>query len=253
MTTTDTAATEVRLSETDRPALFRLLFERRYGNPIWDGVLRLSGVAALLAIPLTLLVPPAGGMVGFAIVTIWVNGPASPVLPSTYEPILMLMGRLYPPLLVAVVGVAGTIYVEYLNYHLYRRVLQVNALGRVKRGKTVDTVLKYFSKAPFLTVWVCSWSPLPYWPVRFISPLAGYDVRRHLTATFLGRFPRLWFVAWLGVWWNVSIGVLVAISFGSIGVALAIYLLRRRLDRGGDTSIAPAAESPEAPSLTPRS
>ena len=212
----------------DRPTLYHRLFEMRYGNPIWDGVLRLSGIVALLAIPLTLLVPPAGGMVGFAIVTIWVNGPASPILPSTYEPILMLMGRLYAPPLVAVVGVAGTIYVEYLNYHLYRRVMQLNALDRVRKGKTVEGVLRWFSKAPFFTVWVCSWSPLPYWPVRFISPLAGYHVRRHLTATFLGRFPRLWFFAALGTWWNVSVGVLAAISFGSIGVALGVYLVRRK-------------------------
>lgn len=217
---------------TNNPTLLHKLFKRRYGNPIWDGVLRLSGVAALLAIPLTLLVPEAGGMVGFAIVTIWVNGPASPLLPSTYEPILMLMGRLYPPLWVALVGVAGTIYVEYLNYHLYRRVMQLDALDRLSKGKTVERVLGLFRKAPFFTVWICSWSVLPYWPVRFISPLAGYDVRRHLTATFLGRFPRLWFFAALGLWWNISVGWLVAISFGSIGIALLVYFVRRR--KGGD-------------------
>jgi uncharacterized membrane protein YdjX (TVP38/TMEM64 family) len=186
-------------------------------------------------------------MVGFAIVTVWVNGPASPVLPSTYEPILMLMGRLYAPLLVAVVGVAGTLYVEYLNYHLYRRVLQVNALDRLKKGKTVEQVLRLFSKAPFVTVWICSWSPLPYWPVRFISPLAGYEVRRHLTATFCGRFPRLWFFAALGVWWSISVGVLAAaISFGSIGIALAVYFLRRRKGRtSGDTLDAALAAGPD--------
>jgi uncharacterized membrane protein YdjX (TVP38/TMEM64 family) len=146
----------------------------------------------------------------------------------------MLMGRLYAAPLVAVVGVTGTLYVEYLNYHLYRRVLQVNALERLKTGKTVEQVLRLFSRAPFLTVWICSWSPLPYWPVRFISPLAGYDVRRHLTATFCGRFPRLWFFAALGVWWNVSVGVLAAISLGSIGIALAVYFLRRRRRRPSD-------------------
>ncbi len=190
-------------------------------------MLRLTGVVALAAIPLTLLVPKAGGVVGFAIVTVWVNGPISPILPSTYEPILMLMGRLYAPPLVAVVGVAGTIYVEYLNYHLYKRVLQLDALERMQKSKLVERVLRYFSKAPFFTVWVCSWSPLPYWTVRFISPMAGYEVRSHLFATFCGRFPRLWFFAALGVWWNVSVGVLAAISVGSIGLALVVYLFRR--------------------------
>ncbi len=201
-------------------------FRRRYGNETWDGVLRGSGVLALLAIPLTVLVPSAGGMVGFALVTMWVNGPIAPLLPSTYEPILMLFGRAYAPLLVAVVGTAGTLYVEYLNYHLYRRVLGFDALQHVRQGGVVKRVLSWFNRAPFFTVWLCSWSILPYWAVRFISPLAGYDVRRHLLATLLGRFPRLWFFAALGVWWKVSTGVLASIAAASVAIALVIWRVR---------------------------
>ncbi len=203
------------------------LVRKRYGNPVWDSVLRLTGFVALLAIPMTVYLPETGGMVGFALVTIWVNGPISPLLPSTYEPILMLTGRLYPPLLVAVVGVAGTIYVEYLNYHLYRRVLQMSVLDRLRESRSVERVVRLFNRAPFFTVWLCSWSLIPYWTVRFISPLAGFRVGRHLFATFLGRFPRLWFFAALGAWWDVSIWVLVAISVGSIAIAVTVYLVRR--------------------------
>lgn len=212
------------------------LFRVRYGNPIWDSVLRLTGVVALLAIPLTLMVPRAGGLVGFGIVTVWVNGPISPFLPSTYEPMLMLVGRVYPPLMVAVVGTAGTLYVEYLNYQLFKRVLQISSLERMRTGQTVTWVLKWFNKAPFLTVWVSSWSPIPYWPVRFISPLAGFDVRRHLLATFLGRFPRLWFFAALGVWWDASLGVLALISMSSIFLALGIYVYKRTRGKRASTT-----------------
>ncbi len=220
------------------------LVRKRYGNPVWDGVIRLSGLVALLAIPMALYLPGTGGMVGFALVTIWVNGPISPLLPSTYEPILMLVGRLYPPLLVAIVGVAGTIYVEYLNYHLYRRVLQLNALGKLRKGKTVERVVRLFEKAPFFTVWLCSWSIIPYWTVRFISPLAGFPVGRHLFATFLGRFPRLWFFAALGAWWSVSTWVLVVISLGSIAIALTVYFVRRA--RGKATNEVEELASQEA-------
>ncbi len=210
------------------------LFRKRYGNPVWDSVLRLTGLVALLAIPMTVYLPGTGGMVGFALVTIWVNGPVSPLLPSTYEPILMLTGRLYPALLVATVGTAGTIYVEYLNYHLYRRVLQMSMLDKLRESRTIERVVRLFRKAPFFTVWLCSWSLIPYWTVRFISPLAGYDLTRHLTATFLGRFPRLWFFAALGAWWNVSVWVLVAISLASIALALTVYAVRRSRGKSAD-------------------
>lgn len=200
---------------------------RPRGDLTWDGVIRLSGLLALMAIPLSLQFPKAGGLVGFALVTIWVNGPISPLLPSTYEPILMLFGRVYNPWAVAWVGVAGTLYVEYLNYHLFRHVLRLAPMQRMQQSVVVTRILRWFKRAPFLTVWVCSWSPIPYWPVRFISPMAGYDIRRHLLATFLGRLPRLWFFAALGLWWNAPIGVLVIISLSSIGLALAVWGVRR--------------------------
>lgn len=209
------------------PVRIAWLWRRRYGNVTWDGVLWLSGLAALAAIPITLFVPQVSGLVGFGVITIWVNGPISPILPATYEPLLMLFGRIYAPLAVAVVGVAGTLYVEYLNYHLYGRVVRLGALTGMRESGVVRWLVTLFKRAPFFTVWLCSWSPLPYWPMRFVSPLAGYDVKRHLWATFLGRMPRLWFVAWLGVWWDISIGLLALISVASIGIAVAVYVTRR--------------------------
>lgn len=207
--------------------MWEALFRRRYGTATWTGVVRLSGLLGLAAVPVALASPVAGGMVGFALITIWVNGPISPLLPSTYEPILMLFGRLYEPWLVAVVGVTGTIYVEYLNYYVYRHITHMVPIRRMQEGAVVRKILTWFERAPFFTVWVCSWSPLPYWPVRFISPMAGYDVRRHLLATFLGRFPRLWFFAALGLWWNVSTGFLVLLSVASIVLALGVWGWRR--------------------------
>lgn len=215
---------------------------RRYGDLTWDGVVRVSGLLALAAIPLAFTSAAAGGLVGFALITIWVNGPISPLLPSTYEPILMLFGRLYEPWMVAVVGTAGTLYVEYLNYHLYGHVVRIGPIRRMGESGMVRHVLRWFRRAPFLTVWVCSWSPIPYWIVRFISPMAGYDVRRHLFATLLGRFPRLWFFAALGTWWNVSTGLLVLISVASIVLALSIWGLRRL--RGHPVAPAVAAAAP---------
>jgi hypothetical protein len=79
-------------------------------------------------------------------------------------------------------------------------------------------------RAPFFTVWLCSWSPLPYWLVRILSPMAGYPVRKHLWATFLGRFPRLWFFAALGLYWGIDLRVVFALSgvaiLGAVGMAL---------------------------------
>lgn len=201
-------------------------FVKPYGNLTWDGIVRGSGVVSLAAIPVVLFMPVAGPLVAFMLITIWLNGPLAPFFPASYEPVLMIFGRVYPPLLIASLGIVGTIYVEFLNYHLYRRLLDTKTLLPLSQSKIVRRIVGWYRVAPFFTVWICSWSPLPYWSVRFLSPMAGYDVGRHLTATFLGRFPRLWFFAALGVWWSVSTEVLLAVTFGSIALAVSVYLYK---------------------------
>jgi len=73
--------------------------------------------------------------------------------------------------------------------------------------------------------------------VRVVAPLAGYPIRRHLSATLLGRFPRLWFFAALGLYWHVSASVLWAIASGTIALHVVIWMVKRR--RGGTPSARP--------------
>lgn len=216
--------------------LSQLLTKPR-GNRTWDGVVRGTGVLGLLAIPMVLLRPETGPLTGFVLVTIWVNGPIAPFLPATYEPILMIFGRLYRPLLIGAVGIVGTLYVEFLNYHLYRKVLELDAAERLREHRVTRKVVELFERMPFFTVWLCSWSILPYWSVRFLSPLAGYPVDKHLLATFLGRFPRLWFFAALGVWWDVETRWLVLFTVAAIALGVGIWAYRRlRGERGSPVS-----------------
>lgn len=210
-------------------AVWRALFVTHYGNVTWDGVLRATGALALLGIPAVLFLPTSvGGLVGFILVTVWVNGPLGMFLPATYEPILMLFGRIYPPVLVGFLGILGILYIEYLNYYLYGKLLDLEAFRAVRRSTVVARVVRWFGRAPFFTVWMCSWSPLPYWAVRILAPMARYPVKRYLLATFLGRFPRLWFFAALGTWWGIGGGTLLLITLGSIALALGIFAWRRR-------------------------
>ncbi len=218
---------ESRVTHSAR-RIVNTLFRRRFGDSVWDGVLRGSGITVLLGIFILQYMPTAGPLVGFVLVTIWINGPIAFLFPAVYEPILMLFGRMYPPLLIGCLGTCGTLYVEYLNYHLYRRALYTDALAPFRRRRLVQRVTALFRKMPFFTVWLCSLL-LPYWPVRIVSPLAGYAVSRHLTATLLGRFPRLWFFAALGASLHVDPKVLLGISAAVAGSALVLILFRRAM------------------------
>jgi hypothetical protein len=203
------------------------VLERRFGDLVWDGVVRGTGVAALFAIPLVLFRPAIGALVAFMLATVWVNGPLTPVLPAAYEPILMLYGRVYPPVLIGFLGALATVYVEFLNYRLYQRILYSDALQGARASNMVRRVDSLFARAPFFAVWLFSWTPLPYWVVRFLSPLARFPISRHLAATFLGRFPRLWFFAALGRWWRVDLRLLVLVGVVVTVVVLVLWQVRR--------------------------
>lgn len=203
---------------------------------MWDFVVRTSGVLALIAILLTRIVPAAGGLISFVVVTIWVNGPLAPFLPATYEPILMAFGQIYPPIVVASLGIAGTLSIEFINYYLYGKLLHLEATRRLRENVIVRKTVKLFDRAPFFTVWLCSWSLLPYWAIRVVAPLAGYPIGKYLLATFMGRFPRLWFFAALGQYLQISIRVLAAVTVGAILIGVLVLAPRSR-------RVAPATES----------
>lgn len=195
---------------------------------MWDFVIRSSGVLALFAIVLNSVVPAAGGLISFVVVTIWVNGPLAPFLPATYEPILMAFGQIYPPLVVASLGIAGTLSIEFVNYYLYAKLIHLDATRRLRENAIVRGTVKLFERAPFFTVWLCSWSLLPYWAIRVVGPLAGYPIGKYLLATFLGRFPRLWFFAALGQYLQISFKVLAAVTVGAILIGVLVLAPRRR-------------------------
>ena len=189
--------------------------------------MRGTGVVALLAIYPTLRWPDVAGLVGFLCITMFLHGPLAPLLPAAHEAVLLVTGRAYPPLLVAGVGIAGTLY--------------AGALRRHDHFVGIDTVA-LFERAPFFCVWMCSWSPLPYWAVRFLAPLSGYDVRRYLLATFLGRGPRYYFIALFGKLLPVSNLALAVITVALIGVAVLIGMVQRGRRRRAATigEVAPA-------------
>ncbi len=197
------------------------------GTREWDIVLRATGVLGLLAIYPVSRWPSVAGLVGFFCLTLFVSGPLSMVLPAAFEPMLMVAGRLYPPLVVALVGVAGNLYMDYVNYHLYGVVLQHPRLERARHSRIMQRMLALFQQRPFFAVWLCAWSPIPYWIVSMLAPLSRYSMAKYLLATFLGRAPRVWFFAALGLIVPVATQTLVTFAVAAVAVGLVIVTWRR--------------------------
>ncbi len=212
---------------------------RRRGTVSADLFLRATGILALLAIGALLVWPAAGPVIGFFFVTVLLNGPLSPLLPAAYEPVLMVAGRVYAPLLIALVGIVGILAIECLNFHLYRLAILHPQAATVRQSRLVGKTLALFERRPFFTIWLCAWSPLPLWAVRILAPIAQYPMHRYLLALFLGRLPRLWFFAALGPVVPVSTPLLVIATATMVVVALGI-VTHRALARKAPVPVASA-------------
>jgi uncharacterized membrane protein YdjX (TVP38/TMEM64 family) len=194
----------------------------------WDVYLRSTALLGLGGIALVLAAPATGVLVGLAIYTLWVTGPLSPLFPIGLEPVVMLLGRVHAPLLVAAVVTAAGAHAEFLSYHLYRKALHHTSLDALRNSRFLLRLEGYFRRAPFWTVWFLSWSPLPYWGGRILAALTGYSMARYLTATSLGRFPKFWLFAALGLQWEVPGGILIAVVGAGTLLSLLILFVRRR-------------------------
>ncbi len=195
-------------------------------NPVIVVLLALFAMG--LAVPLVLGLPAEGGLVTFFAFTLWCNGPWSPLLPAFYEPVLLATGRTHGALSVAVVGTVGTLLIEWANYYIHAAAVGSARATNLREHKATRWLAERFARRPFFYVWLCAWSPLPYWPVRTLSPLARLSVPKHLLATAIGRLPRLWFIAAVGAVLQPPLWMLAIITTLPVVIAASVWVKQRR-------------------------
>jgi uncharacterized membrane protein YdjX (TVP38/TMEM64 family) len=204
---------------------WRFLVQPR-GDRRWDLFLRATGAAALLGIPIVLLVPGSVTLVWLAILSLPANSPLSPILPTAFEPLIMEAAKWERVWAVTLVATAGYMYMEYVNWHVYRWVLGWDRLAGLRKRPSVRWGIDYFGRSPFWTVTIFAITPLPFWVARSLAILHRYSLRRFMLATLVGRVPRILFYAWFGELLRVPTVFLVGLIFGSAAIVIASRLAR---------------------------
>src|SRR5919112_6538983 len=100
-------------------------------------------------------------LIPLILVAAWCHGPASPLLPGAFEPVLMAYGRSYSPMLIALIAVVTTVAMESVNYLGYGYLLRNRRVARVRETSAGLTAL--FARRPFLVCLLVAATPLPDW------------------------------------------------------------------------------------------
>jgi membrane protein YqaA with SNARE-associated domain len=153
----------------------------------------------------------------------------STFVPLPTNPVVLVMGRFYQPLLVAVVGAFGTASANLLDYALISSIARTRIAERTKETYLYKFWMRLYRKVPFLALTLTNFLPVPIDFIRFISIFERYNRVWYFLACFTGRFPRYQLLAWLGFILPVSLPVLVAI--GCIFFLPALVPVVRRIFR----------------------
>jgi membrane protein YqaA with SNARE-associated domain len=213
------------------------------GSREWDLVLRSTGAIALVGIPLALSFPRLIPLIWLAVVSLPASGPLGPVMPAALEPLVMEAAKYEKAIWVTLVALSTYVYMEFLNWHIYRWVLHRDMLSGFRNHRRVQTAVKYFAKYPFLTTMIGAATPFPCWVIRVLAVLHAYPIRPYLVAIGIGRFPRIYLYAWLGAWLRVPTWALVTVIVGSTAVVLVWrFVKKRRAAPPAPVSTTPDAE-----------
>ncbi len=128
-----------------------------------------------------------------------------------HEPLLLYFGKFYSPLTVALVSIAGTVLTEATNYSVFRYITDIGFFQKLRQRKFMGQIVDFFNRAPFVSLLVAGFSPIPFYPFRFLVVLAHYPLWKYLLAVFLSRTPRFILIAWVGYRFNIPDYLLVVL------------------------------------------
>lgn len=161
----------------------------------WRRFFLYAGPLILLACAIAAFVPKYRNLAFLFLFTIVSNS----IVPMPYEPVMVVMGALYVPLLAATVAACGNILACVIDYEAIRFAFRHERLQKVQQSDMYQGAVHYFLKAPFLTIVFAAFAPfIPFYIFRVLSPTSGYPLSRYMTAVFLGRWPRYYLFAFMG-------------------------------------------------------
>ncbi len=141
------------------------------------------------------------------------------LVPLPYDPAVVYLGPHYPLWLIVLVGVAGTVIIEFWNMELLARILSRDGTQRFRGHHVTRWLLEWYRKAPFVTlVFTCVVQVLPHYPMRILATLAHYPIWKYQLSVIIGRGARYTWLAVLGVALKVPPLILVALSLVFLGV-----------------------------------
>jgi membrane protein YqaA with SNARE-associated domain len=136
-----------------------------------------------------------------------------------HEPVLIYFGKVGNLWLTAIWASAGTLVAGVMDYLVFVPVLNHENISGYKKKKFYRKMVGWFMKWPFATLVFAGFTPVPFFPFKFLCFSISYPLWKFLSAVMVSRFPRYLLYAWIGATIPIPNWVLIA----SVVVIFALY------------------------------
>ena len=148
-------------------------------------------------------------------------------IPLPTPQLAMDYGQTFNPVLTAVLGGIGSCISGLIDYALVAVIFRYDKIARIKTTRTYRYVEQLFRKAPFTTLVIAAFTPIPFEPVKLLACATQYNRMRFVLAIFIGRSPRYLLLGLL----QRQLLIPREYLYGSILLLVALAVARKLLSR----------------------
>ncbi len=120
-----------------------------------------------------------------------------------HEPVLVLYGKTVNIWSLSVIATLGTMLAALLDYKFFSPLLNLEYSVKFKSHRYYKAAYKWFYKLPFIVIAVAGFTPIPFYPFKFMVYASRYSLLRYLAAVAVGRFPRYLCLSAVGYYYQI--------------------------------------------------
>lgn len=182
----------------------------------------LGGIMVVLAIVALILMLRDFSSESYLYLAFYAIPANSAVSVFPHEPVVIWYGSQGSILWTAVSASIGTMIAGYLDHSVFTPVMNLKGLTAYKEKGWYQKAARLFVKYPFAVLVVAGFSPVPFFPFKFLSFSVHYPLKKYLAALLTARFPRYVVLAYIGSFFQIPSWVM----FAFFGVVALIYVAK---------------------------
>lgn len=194
------------------------LIYQRLGPKVWI----LGGIMVVTAIVTLVLILQEFSSNSYLYLLFYAIPANSAVSVFPHEPVVIYFGSNGNVWYTALAASIGTLIAGFLDHSVFVPVMNLQSLAGYKDKAWYQKMARLFMRYPYLVIVVTGFTPIPFFPFKFLAFSVHYPLWKYLGALFTGRFPRYVMLAWLGSLFNIPTWAL----FAFFGLVIAVYAIK---------------------------